>query len=337
MTNGVRATRERRGLTQAQLAERAGVSRQLVGAVEAGRHEPGVGAALAISAALGVSAEELFGAGPSGDADAVPAPDGPVRVVRIGDRRVALPVTPALAPDAWALADGTVRSGRLDMLPGGDDRGLAVAGCDPSLGLAAGLLARRRGPGLVAVHATSGEAVGLLAAGRVHGVLVHGPASQLPEPPVAVQRWRAAGWQVGLAGRPRRPVPDVASICERRTRVVQRAPGASAQAAFERAVRAVGAPVPPPGPVVGGHLDAARLVAAGAHAGVTMEAGAHAFGLPFRPLEEHTVQLWVDVRWLDHAGVAPLVELLGDRAFTDRLRLVGGYDLSGAGDPVAVS
>ena len=38
----LRAARERAGLTQAELAERAAVSRQLVGAIEAGRHSPAI-------------------------------------------------------------------------------------------------------------------------------------------------------------------------------------------------------------------------------------------------------------------------------------------------------
>jgi DNA-binding XRE family transcriptional regulator len=50
----LRELREAAGLTQAELAARAGVSRQLVGAVEVGRHLPRVDAALALAAALNV-------------------------------------------------------------------------------------------------------------------------------------------------------------------------------------------------------------------------------------------------------------------------------------------
>jgi DNA-binding XRE family transcriptional regulator len=58
--SGVRESRLAAGMTQAELAARAGVSRQLVAAVEAGRHAPAVDAALGIARALGTTVEELF-------------------------------------------------------------------------------------------------------------------------------------------------------------------------------------------------------------------------------------------------------------------------------------
>jgi DNA-binding XRE family transcriptional regulator len=58
--SGVRERRLACGMTQAELAARAGVSRQLVAAVEAGRHAPAVDAALGIARALGTTVEELF-------------------------------------------------------------------------------------------------------------------------------------------------------------------------------------------------------------------------------------------------------------------------------------
>lgn len=48
------------GLTQAELAERAGVTRQTVVAIEAGDYAPSVYLALAIAATLGDTVEALF-------------------------------------------------------------------------------------------------------------------------------------------------------------------------------------------------------------------------------------------------------------------------------------
>ncbi len=61
------ALRERRvaaGLTQAELAGEAGVSRPQISAIEAGRNTPSVTAALALARALGAPVEELFPAEP---------------------------------------------------------------------------------------------------------------------------------------------------------------------------------------------------------------------------------------------------------------------------------
>ena len=59
-TNRVRAARTARGLTQAELAAAAGVSRQTVVAVEAGDYAPSVYLALALASHLGSTVEALF-------------------------------------------------------------------------------------------------------------------------------------------------------------------------------------------------------------------------------------------------------------------------------------
>lgn len=74
-----------------------------------------------------------------------------------------------------------------------------VAGCDPVIELAARLVEVDAGPRVVPVATSSGTAIAVLRAGRSHAVMVHGMAGTLPDPPVAVRRWRVARWQVGLA------------------------------------------------------------------------------------------------------------------------------------------
>jgi len=62
-SNAVRGARTTLGLTQAELAATAGVTRQTVVAVEAGDYAPSVYLALALAERLGRSVEELFGHG----------------------------------------------------------------------------------------------------------------------------------------------------------------------------------------------------------------------------------------------------------------------------------
>ena len=59
----LRRYRESAGLTQSELANRARVSRQLIGAAESGRNLPRVDAAVAIAAALNMPVEALFATG----------------------------------------------------------------------------------------------------------------------------------------------------------------------------------------------------------------------------------------------------------------------------------
>lgn len=57
----VRTVRKARGLTQAQLAQAVGVSRQTIVSLERGDYSPSVHLALRIGAALAATVEELFG------------------------------------------------------------------------------------------------------------------------------------------------------------------------------------------------------------------------------------------------------------------------------------
>ena len=60
LANRVREAREAKGWTQAQLAERIGVSRKTVNTVENGVFVPSTVVALKLAVALGTSVEALF-------------------------------------------------------------------------------------------------------------------------------------------------------------------------------------------------------------------------------------------------------------------------------------
>ena len=60
MTNEVRLLRERRGLSQGQLAVELRVSRQTINAIETGRYLPSLPLAFAIGRFFGRRIEEIF-------------------------------------------------------------------------------------------------------------------------------------------------------------------------------------------------------------------------------------------------------------------------------------
>lgn len=60
MKNGVRELRAERGWTQQELAERLGVSRQTVNAIETGKYDPSLPLAFKIAALLRLRIEEIF-------------------------------------------------------------------------------------------------------------------------------------------------------------------------------------------------------------------------------------------------------------------------------------
>lgn len=328
----LRDARSQVGLSQAALAAAAGISRQAVGAIEGGRHRPGVDAALRIAQAVGRPVEELFGttAQPAVPVLTEEAREGvPVLAAWVGERLVHAPAAAGLSVEGWPQPNAVVEDGRPRLLPGADFGGFVVVGCDPAIGLAAAMSPGQGPRRVMAVSGSSAIALAALRDGRTHAAVVHSPAERLPSPPVDVLRFHLARWRVGLASRGQR-ARTVAEVCGPRVRVVQRENGAESQKAFAAAVAAAGGSVPP-GPVVGGHLDVARRVAAGAAAGVTMEPAAVSCGLAFEPLEEHVSEVWVDARWREHPATEALGSLLRSAAFTTRLDLVGGYELAGCG------
>lgn len=60
MLNSLKALRAAQGMTQAGLAERLGVSRQTVIAIETGRYDPSLPLAFAIARVFGRKIEEIF-------------------------------------------------------------------------------------------------------------------------------------------------------------------------------------------------------------------------------------------------------------------------------------
>lgn len=322
----LRVMREAAGLTQAELASRAGVSRQLVGAVEAGRHLPRVDAALALAAALSVAVEALFPP-PSRPVDALtgaPSAEGAqVRAASVGDLVVTAPAR--TGPDGWDVADGVVAGGRL-VRYGSQAPGLVVAGCEPGLELLERML-REAGMAAVAVPASSAAARDALEAERVHAAVVHGPK---PPRRRSVDRFRLASWRVGLAAPPDAPSGWWADALGGRQAVVQREQGAGVQRAFEEAA---GAGVP--GPRVASHLEAARRAMLVGMPAVTIEPAARAVGAAFHALEVHEAQLWVAPEWSADRLVAEARNVISGRRFQRRLEAIGGYDLTGCGSRAA--
>ena len=336
----LRSHREAAGLTQSELARRAGVSRQLVGAVEAGRHLPRVDAALAVAEALGCDVAALF---PTSThvttvAGTAPAEGQVVRLGRVGEHLVTAPAR--LGADGWDIADGVVENGVV--VPFGPmGPGLVVAGCEPGLALLERML-RESGMGAMSATASSATAAKALAAGRLHAAVVHGPCGdagieaarfgrkQDLTPPVA---FVIARWRVGLAGPKDTGEAWWQDALAGRVEVVQREPGAGVQASFENALLVNTERVA--GPVVSTHMEAARRAVLTGIPGVTMEPAALAVGARFHPLETHEAQLWVAQEWRHEPIVTEALNTLTSERFQRRLRAVGGYDLSNSGTRAA--
>lgn len=325
----MRDLRRRRNLSQSELASLAGVSRQLVGALESGRHLPRVDAAMRLARALDIEVEELFGQGrpPEDVLTGGPPPEGaPLRYGQVGDRFV-FAVSGAGA-SGWESADGVFEGGRIRRL-GSAAPGAVMVGCEPGLRVIEADL-RELGRAAMAIAASSHTAVTTLGAGRAHVGVVHGTSGNLPETDADVQRYLLCAWRVGLAAS-NDAAPGWAEAATSGTvPVVQRESGAGVQSAFE----AVAGPSVP-GPRSTSHLESVRMAVATGMPAVTIEPAALALGASFHAIETHEAQLWVPTPLVgDPVVEAVLNEIVGDR-FRRRLGSVGGYDLAQIGKRAA--
>lgn len=328
----LRELREAGGLSQTELAARAGVSRQLVGATEAGRHLPRVDAALALADVLAVDVGILFGRSES-PSDAVtggaPSEGSLVRIGRVGSRVVTAPAR--VGADGFDLADGRIDGGDLALF-GRARPGIVAAGCEPGLETMERIL-RLRGAAAVTVSASTDTSIRSLEAGRLHAAVVHGPLGAVPPVPggLSVERFHLSRWLVGLAAPAGSPAGWWGRALSGEVPVVQREAGAGVQGAFERARGAN--PPETPGPRVASHLESVRRALATGMPAVTIEPAAAALAAEFHPLEEHEAHVWVR-KDVDEGVADEAMTVLTDDTFRSHLSSVGGYDLRRSGERV---
>jgi molybdate-binding protein/DNA-binding XRE family transcriptional regulator len=179
--------RRRRGVSAAQLARSAHISRQTIYAIEAGDYVPNTALALALAQILEVRVEDLFQLEDEPQAPARPVSaellnaseplrkGQPVQLCEVGKRLIAVPAEPQ--PAMLPLADGVLvesakHSGpasiRAFPADGSEGKRLLVAGCDPGIALLAHHLSRTAGIELVVASSSSRQSLDWLKDGFVH-------------------------------------------------------------------------------------------------------------------------------------------------------------------------
>jgi putative molybdopterin biosynthesis protein len=353
----LRVARQARGFSQQQLAGMAGVSRQAVSAVESGLSDPSLRVAVALSRALGLTVEELFG-------PAIPEPVVPVRPVAalgpagarvslapVGESLVALPLTGGTITRAgFAPAGGRV-TGAEEVVPLAPPRPtLVVAGCDPALPLIEMPLSLLDPPvSFVWWPCPSQEALSLAADGLVHVAGAHlrgrggdyntGPARELLRDGGEVIGF--CSWREGLVLRPdlAGEITSVGDVAAAGLRLINREPGAEARRVLDRefARHDIDA-----GQVAGygtratGHLEVAGAIAAGlADVGIASEPAALAYDLAFVPLTAERFDLVVPAAHAGSREVQALLRALSSTWLLDQLASLPGYTVTQCGERVA--
>ncbi|HLN60825.1 MAG TPA: substrate-binding domain-containing protein [Symbiobacteriaceae bacterium] len=370
LRNNLKQVRTRLGLSQQDLADAAGVTRQTIGAVESGLYAPSATVAIRLARVLGCPVESLFWLEDGRpEVEATPAEGFPagasvrLAMARIGGRWVAHPLAGEQAFRTELIpADG---EGRLEPNVGGGSvhahlldepenvaKTVVLAGCTPALSLWA-RAAERWHPGLRVhwVFANSRAALRHVERGEVHGGGMHlfDPETGEYNLPF-VRRWlpgrpvvlvNLGVWEEGLLVRPGNPlaIRTAADLARPGVRIVNREAGAGSRHLLERTLQQEGvdpATVAGFDRVVGDHVAVAAAVAAGqADAGVSAASIAAAFGLGFVPLQQVRYDMVFPKEYLAEAPVQQLIGSLGHRWVRSQLEALGGYDTSRTGEVVA--
>ncbi|MFZ0888320.1 MAG: substrate-binding domain-containing protein [Candidatus Binataceae bacterium] len=363
--NRLRRARLARGLSQIELAQRAGISRQALSAIEAGAYQPGVSVALKLAHELGQSVEQLFGeqGGLRLSADCISL--GPrtvltqgarVSLARVGGRLVAvpLPVTCLSLMPAAGLTDRVQPGRRVEVSAfrsaGEIESTLLMVGCDPAVAILRDYLVRRQSSvDLIGIPSSSRNALEMTAGGGAHVAGVH-----LRDPKTGEYNFAAARetfgrkhfkvinfarWELGLATRMEGArVHDVGDLRRRGVRLVNREPGAGARLALDEALASHGIrPHEISGyeKLVCGHLEVAAAIAEGvADAGVTIRLAANLYSLKFQPWREERYDLVVPTTEFESAPVQSLMEALNSRALAREIASLCAYDTNQMGQMV---
>ena len=277
--NRLRSLRSAKGLSQIELATRAGITRQAVYAIEANQYLPTTAVALRLAGVLNCRVEDLFsliasGEVVEGELIGMPTrrkPQGRVRVkvAQVGSRLIVRPVADlgdmlnfTMPADGLLLGATPDRMNRkkngpvrVELLR---DRRLieetiVIAGCDPAVFLAGDYVRRRQDRASV-VGWTMGSAAALeaLKRGEVHvaGLHVVDPQSGEYNLPYLRRHFTGgdvtvvtfAAWEEGLIVRRGNPktIREVADLARKTVAIVNREEGSGARLLLDRKLAKAG-------------------------------------------------------------------------------------------------
>ncbi|MEE8348319.1 MAG: substrate-binding domain-containing protein [Acidobacteriota bacterium] len=169
--------RRRLDWSQQRLAERSGLSRAEISAIETGRVVPSTAAALSLARAFNCSVETLFSLRriPSQTAQWAWKPSqhqGRFWQARVRGKTLFFPCERTLAGTLGH--DGIFQDGQVEWTrPGDPEQTLVIAGCDPAVGLLAARVQALSGFRVLPLTRSSRRAVELLGQGLVHAAGLH--------------------------------------------------------------------------------------------------------------------------------------------------------------------
>ena len=325
LTNEVRTFRDKRGWSQEELAQRAGISRPEVSAIETGRLVPSASAALALAQVFGCAVEGLFHLTQEIDGGqprwAWQPPQVPARIW-VARFRDGFRMYPVEAGELGCLPhDGIWDGHRLQIESSATAaRTLVLATCDPAVGLLAAELARTENIRLLAFRRSSRDALQLLAAGLVHGAGMHlvGKASATANATVV----RIADWEEGVVLRSAPPSGGIKAALQENKRWVGREAGSGARQCQDLVLEER----LEPRHTVDSHWAVVEAVRSSwADAGIALRLPGAQAGLTFLPVRKEPYEIHFAPDFSEDFRYAAFLRVVQSKRFRELLAELPGY------------
>ncbi|MDD2335927.1 MAG: substrate-binding domain-containing protein [Geobacteraceae bacterium] len=340
LKNHVKRFREGQGWSQQELADRAGLSRAGVSAIETGKLVPSTTAALALARVFDCQVEEIFQL--DGDREIHwawrPAKETcRYWITAINGRTILLPAE--ISPLGLVPHDGVYRDGKLlDNAYADPHKTLVMACCDPAVGLLASEYSRTTPFRLIVLYRSSRQALQLLQDGVVHVAGLHLAESCKPEINVSVAKeilsapfrlLRVANWQAGLSLVSGLGMDTIAKVLAAGVRWIGREPGSGARQVQDQLLQ--GAPAP--SIVSKDHAGVVETIRSGwASAGVSLQLVSEEGGLDFISVRKEAYDLCIPQSQIYDPRIRALVEVVRSISLRTMLRELPGYEVASTGE-----
>ena len=338
--NRLRQHRTVLGLTQVELAARAGISRTAVTAIEGDRLVPSVASALAIARALGTTVENLFGDDTSteqADVWAWPSTLNSARCWRaeVAGRTVLYPAS--TTPMFTMLPDQHAKNARLSDATKANDT-LVMACCDPAAGVLASQFAAATGMRLIVLPRSSRQAIEMLRDRFVHLAGLHYATQDEPDANsqtilsalgTGYQAVRIARWQEGVVFSRSAGFRSIGGMMKTKLRWIGREPGSGARQCLDRIFENRSGPRR----IAFDHRGVVEAVKTGwADAGVCIQLVGAEAGLNFLPVQNEAFDVCFPSELADDHRIKAFLNVVQSAAYRKLISDLPGYDARETGD-----
>lgn len=356
--------RMKKGLTQTRLAEYAGIKRQAVYDMEAGKYLPNTAVAIALADMLDCRVEDIFIPARQTGRDqkihfvqATGSTGSRIAVAKVRGKLYGYPASGRHALNEQMIpADGLVekKQGRVRLFRSDTqlDMTALLLGCDPAFSLIGNHLLQSKGNAqLKCRFASSKTALELVARGKAHvaGTHFHDTGETSSNIAIAQKNIGPTGglviafssFEEGLmvkAGNPLH-IKNPADLAREDVMLANREKGAALRTLLDDALKKQGIPadhVRGYDNIVFSHVEGANhILYQHSDAALGLKIVAESFGLDFIPMAEVRCDLVIPADLEDHPAVKAMLDTLQTRALQKEIESLPGYDAVQTGNLIA--